>query len=259
MLEKGDRLEVAYIETIRNLVPAYESIWSTFIGHDGKGRMLKVDNLPGEESNKRISFSEYNYTCIESIICMKQISDNLVEVDFAVPSSYISALNNFLAFQANAGRVRDNIKKMLELYLAEKVAEIMNLLEDLYQKRNTIIHGKKLPFRVEEQLMLIPKVKGKGEDDFGWNSSMSWQDDNSELIFVYDFYKESLEEIASLYNRILYNLAEPINEIIKVYNISLRFPDEQNAATHPSASNNESGTNGGGFSGYSGYDGYKVL
>src|SRR5258706_1391251 len=99
-LEQGERLESTYKDFITQNISAYEQLWGKFIGHDGRGRMIVVPNLPELEQEKRTNFSEYLYTCIESFICMKHICESDITVNLSEASQYISVLNSFIAFQA---------------------------------------------------------------------------------------------------------------------------------------------------------------
>ena len=107
-LEQGDYLEQNFKDTIRQLIPNYEKIWGSYIGHDGSGRFINVNGLTVEENSKREKFAEHFYTCMESIICMNYIAKNLTDTYLTQPTEYLNILNSFMSFQAHSGRVRDN-------------------------------------------------------------------------------------------------------------------------------------------------------
>ena len=220
--------------------------------------MYLVPNLPKEEEEKRLDFSERNYTCLESLICMHYIGQNIAVVDFATPSSYILALNNFIAFQGHSGRLMDNLKRTIVLFLPNQAESLILGLKDLYQKRNEIIHGKKLPFIIEDQLLLVAEIKGSEENRGAWTGSMLWKEYESDMIFISDFYKESVIGISKCYNNILYNLKKPIFEIINNHNIVIEFPESSDSTSISGNTINETQTiiknnEDHGISGYKGY------
>lgn len=73
----GDLFERTYADFIRERLPGYEKIWASFIGNDGTSRMPEVSELDDEGQRKRGLFSQYHYTCLESIIFMKEIACNV--------------------------------------------------------------------------------------------------------------------------------------------------------------------------------------
>jgi len=225
-LEKGDYLEFHNIDFIRQNLSWYEPIWGAYIGHDGKGSMIQVKGLSSADSSKRVNFSEYLYTCLESIICMNFISSKPLEVDLGKPEEYLEMLNQFMAFKAHAGRLHDNAEKLLYLFLPlGRTEALMTRLNDIYQTRNTILHGKKMPYRIEESLVLIPEIQGEQESNSSWNSKMTWSEIKSEdLVFLTDYVSKTLLEICKTFNDILGNLREPVEDEIRKYSISI--PDE---------------------------------
>ena len=222
-LEQGDYLEVNFKEIIRQLIPNYETIWGKYIGHDGNGRMVKVEGLSSDENTEREKFAEHFYTCMESVICMQNISNECTSINLANPTEYLILLNSFMAFQAHAGRVRDNAIKLLSLHLpSDRVNELMPQLEDLYQKRNQVLHGKKLPIRIEDSLVLIASPMGKEDRPEKWNSDMNWSEINeSNFNFISYFLKSTVAEISNAYNNLVGNLISPILSIVKEKGINL--------------------------------------
>lgn len=236
-LENGDLLESKFCDYIRSNIPAYEDIWGRYIGHDGYGKMITISHLSNDGSSKRTNFAEFNYTVLESILCMKLISEKallITDID-----SYLETMNYFISFQSHAGRIRDNVKGMLNLIIPEKSNELLQLLEDFYQQRNNILHGRKLPIRLEEGLILIPAIQGNEEHSNKWNSKMKWEEIvQTDLRFISDYLVETLQETCSKVNSIFYNLVEPIKKIIDTNKIEIPEFGETNKVQSaiPSAS-----------------------
>ena len=222
-LESGDVIEIYYKEFIRQYIPKYELIWGKFIGHDGNGQMIPVDSLSVAEQEKRINFSEFLYTCIESFVCMFEISRENIRINLTNPPEYLTMLNKFIAFQGHAGRIKDNTEDLLLIYFREeRVKELMTRLNDTYQQRNTILHGKKLPLSIEDSMVLIATPKGEEESIKEWHSQMNWQNfDSEQMIFLEDYLRNSLEQISQTFNDILSNLEEPIYQIVKDFSIEI--------------------------------------
>jgi len=233
-LEQGDYLEVNFKDTIRQLLSNYETIWGSYIGHDGNGRMINVDGLTGDEKRSREKFAEHFYTCMESIICMNSLAEDCNTVDIKKPNEYINLLNSFMSFQAHAGRVRDNAIKLLNLYFnQERVNELITQLEDVYQQRNQVLHGKKLPVRIDESLVLIAPPMGKEDRPEKWNSGMSWSDFHYlDFDFIKDYLKLTVDQVSTAYNNLLGNLIGPILDVVKDKNINLDEVGKKSSDLH---------------------------
>lgn len=222
-LELGDYLEVNFKDTIRQLLPNYEKIWGCYIGHDGKGRMKTIQGPTSEENTNREKFAEYFYTCMESIICMNSIAEECHNADLTKPAEYLNLLNSFMSFQAHAGRIRDNSIKLLSIHFPnDKVNALCVQLEDLYKQRNQVLHGKKLPVRIEDGLVLIASPMGKEVRLDKWNSDMHWSEsDESNFEFITDYFKSKVIEISKAYNNVLGNLITPILDFVTLKEIKL--------------------------------------
>lgn len=150
----GDRLEREFGDIINNHLPAYNKIWSLYIGNDGQSKMPVFTHLPAEEARRRQIFSQYHYSCFESIVSLKVICEK-VKV-FKINNDihdYIQVNNDFVAFQAHAGRIRDCMKKIGE---SMNVGDLATGLEEYYQQRNNVLHGCKIPFSIIEGYLAIP-------------------------------------------------------------------------------------------------------
>lgn len=158
---------------------------------------------------------------------MNSICKSVETVNTKDPDQYLDMLNKFIAFQAHSGRIRDNTKEFLRYYLPfRKADELSFRLEDFYQKRNNVLHSKKLPFKIEDNLVLMASVKGANESDKGWHSDMNWSDfDASKLVILQDYLIETLRELCSTFNDILSNLIEPIKSAVTELGIKIIYTD----------------------------------
>ena len=179
---------------------------------------------------------------------MYEISITNRQINTSTPSGYIRFLNDFLAFQANAGRVKDNFEKLLHIYLNKKSEnEISRSLNSIYQERNNVIHGRKVPYSLFENLVLIAPPEGEKNDDKKWNDKMSWnQFDKKDLVFLVDYLSETLHEICIISNDILGQILGPIRGLIKQYNIIITSigPSKANIDASGSIYYHNSGSSG---------------
>jgi len=225
-LDGGDLLESSNAAFIRERLPAYEQIWSRYIGHDGKGKLINLPHLTPDQSNERIVFAERHYTVLESIICMKELlQENYIVNDI---STYLNVLNKFICFYAHAGRIRDNMEKLItKTFGTDKSNLMMQRLEDIYQQRNNALHGKKVPIRIIDTMLIMPFLKGNEEAGNNWHSDLTWAElKNLDENFLNDTLKTLFELVGIEVNSLLSNLIEPIKAIVIEQNIVL--PDQHN-------------------------------
>lgn len=175
--EHGDIIEKDYAELIESRLTGYSKIWQSYIGHDGKGHHLSLDGIDEKEESIRNRFVQYHYSSLESIISMIEIVNALKGLgDVSVDSKrgrkdYIFSLNFFMAFYAHAGRVRDLVKKMSEIWQQEKLIE---KFEEFYQQRNNVLHEAKLPIAfIAEAIAILPPA-GKEDEQEKWGRNRIW-------------------------------------------------------------------------------------
>ena len=237
----GDFLEREFSQFIEENLPAYSLIWRTFIGNDGTAHMAKLfydhkgkkRESVEETGLQRTNLSEYIYTCIESIILLNHI----IKKDFKLKGNFddfFDLQNNFLAFHANSGRIRDNIKAILTLYGKDKVDETklnttvsawLQTLEDYYQQRNAVLHGKKLPFGEFDGNFLIIIPEGDVSNPMLWKSSKSWDDvSEADLEYCIDYLKETFRGIVVRVNGILFNVFKILEDVQRKKNLFLDDP-----------------------------------
>jgi len=235
-LEQGDYLEVKCIDKIRRLIPSYEVIWGKYIGHDGNGRMIKLEELNETDNNDRETFAEHFYTCMESIICLEFILSEVRnnEINIEKHTDYLKTLNLFISFYGHCGRIIDNSEKMLNICGINN-GSLKEQFKEVYELRNLILHGKKLPIFIIDGLGLIAPPTGREDEYDNWNSKKNWSEINlSNLTYIEDILNYSFEIVSCAYNNILGNLKDTILAIVKEKNINLdktfeeisRFPSK---------------------------------
>ncbi len=228
--EQGDELEKRNTDFIFSNIPNYEKIWKVFIGNKGGERpeMALMKNMSGEDEVKRRNFSEWHYTCLESFVLMNKSIQNAYNLEVNMYDDYLNLLNYFFVFQAHSGRIRDNIGNMCEkIFESNSVAKHHSLrLEEFYQRRNEVLHGKKLPFNIVSGLLYIPEIKGKEEESFKWNSHKQWDEINDEELKVANEYMdETIQEMTNIVNSILGAMYDEIMEAIKFKKWEIVVPE----------------------------------
>lgn len=236
----GDYLERLEFNFIRTHLNAYEEIWKRFIGHDGKGKMPELD-IPADLKKLRTDFGEHMYTCLESVVCMRFIVEDVSNLKIEKYGDYVNFLNSLMCFQSHAGRVRDNAKKLTELVIGSKKEQdkINRILEEYYKQRNNVLHARKIPFAIYEKSVLIPIPQGTDTSDLKkWSSDMSWDDitSKSDIEFLPDYLKMSLDGIIMHLNQLLSNLIHPVKDIVDKFDIILISPNEPYFDLCPSGS-----------------------
>lgn len=236
----GDYLEQIEFGFIRSRLNAYEEIWKRFIGHDGKGKM-PVLQIPEQISKLRIDAGECMYTCLESIVCMRFVVDEVNRLQVEKYPDYIKFLNILMCFESHAGRVRDNAKNLVESVVRskQKQKKIILILEDYYKRRHNVLHGRKIPFDIFEKSILIPVPQGKDISDLKkWSSDMAWDkiSSKSDIQFLSDYLKNSFEGIVEHLNQVFYNVIEDVEVIVSENNIVLTPPNESYVECDPSGS-----------------------
>jgi hypothetical protein len=199
----GDLLERLNYNLIHNRIPNYELIWDKFVSVNF---ILNADN---EKLKKLIS--EYNYTCLESLICMNIIGEKDYTNIFAVKdsseltdsqmlSNYISFINDFFIFEAHLGRIYETMKRTWELL---KMKEDDNLKE-FYCHRHNVLHSHKLPLQFHNKFIAIPELQAQGSEN-GWSDKgkFAWEDflsDNNYVQALNDYFDDTIDRLVNVLN-----------------------------------------------------------
>jgi len=236
--EHGDILERTEYEFINSKLGGYEIIWKQLVGHDGKGKMPQLQ-LPEDASKTRVKFAESMYTCLESAVCMKYIVEEIKDLQVTGYKEYLKFLNSLICFQAHAGRIRDNIKKLTASMISSgrEQEECNILLEKCYQERNNILHGTKIPFALLEKSVLIPLPQGKDIDTKRWSTDKTWDDiEIEDYKFLEIYLQESFDDILSNLNRSLFKILPHVYSFVEENDIKLVAPDTPYQTLFPSGS-----------------------
>lgn len=237
----GDKLEQKYANFIIEQLSGYNKIWSNFIGNDGTSHMPEINELGDDEKKKRVMFSQYHYTCLESLVCLYGINENrenICQVNLSNADGifkYVNLMNAYIAFHAHAGRIRDLIDKMGLLY---KLPNLGAKLNEYYKRRNNVLHTSKAPIGFMEGIVSILTPEGESPDPTKWYDDKLWSDhSNTSIEFINEYFEETFQEIVTITNNCLERLYSlKIAPIIKEHGIKLASTDESYYSPPVSAS-----------------------
>ncbi|HMG69220.1 MAG TPA: hypothetical protein VK588_16090 [Chitinophagaceae bacterium] len=183
--EHGDFLERNATDFVMQYLPFYESVWSLYVGHNGKGVMPDMHGYPVPE--KRINFAENSYTVLQSAVIIKDILDSGIftepHVDFKTILEFHKSL---VAFYALIGRIRDCLKKAVK---DMGLSDIEPELKEFYDERNIMLHGRTIPLNTDEMgLAKIPYLKLWDDKASNWADVKDYDKefvvDNNEKTFL---------------------------------------------------------------------------
>ncbi len=198
-LEQGDAFEQAHAKWLRQELPHYESLWSAFIGHDGDGWPLPIANLTSEEQLRRNKLYQAHYSaavgCYQIDELINEIDSRLGEVrDFA---AFMREHRHLIGVMSWVGHVRDMYKQMDE---ALGLAGTVYLpLQDFYALRSHVMHGPRMPVRICDGLIQIPRVARQNKTSSEWDDKSYWEDfKDAEFVFLADFCAQTKEDFFKL-------------------------------------------------------------
>lgn len=175
-LERGDPIEKENRSWIVNHLKTYEDIWSVFVGHDGRGRPLKIIGWPPALDPRRESFYQAHYTLLLRLLQLKEILSDIDSKQAFVPDhrAYMAIQTQLVAFLGCVGQTRDMFKKM-DTALGMG-GGLWKRFDDLYQNRCSFLHGTLPAQKIDDGILLLPDLAGiqKGSDK--WNDESRWSD-----------------------------------------------------------------------------------
>jgi hypothetical protein len=199
----GDLLERLNYDYIHTQIPNYEMIWDKFVSVNFI--------LNGEKEELKQLISEYNYTCLESVICMKTIeekdytnifsgngSDELT--DNQKLSNYIAFINDFFVFEAHLGRIFETMERTWAFLRMQKDEHLI----EFYHQRHNVLHSHKLPLQFHNKFIAIPELRAQGTEN-GWSDreKFSWDDflkDTKYVQAINDYFDDTMNRMVSALN-----------------------------------------------------------
>jgi hypothetical protein len=189
--------------------------------------MVGMNNILEKLDQQRIDFAQHHYTVLESIFLMSKIQ-KMEELNTVKNfEDYTRVLNNLMCYQAYAGRVRDNIEKcFIALGFSDLANNACKKLEQFYMHRHVFVHGKKIPFRIDDDNVFhIARPKSRTTDPSGAGKGFLWEEITLDEMKAADEYlEESLEQLMTIVNGLLEELLQLVKTIIEKNKLSLLSP-----------------------------------
>src|SRR5437868_2879813 len=162
-LEQGDIFESTNADWLRRHLPHYEQIWAAFIGHDGTGWPCEMPGLDqaAQTARKRFYQAHYSFAC--TIRRLAKLSEEL-DHSLGVVSDYAAfeaESDRLFRYASYLGHVRDMFKIMEEALACH--GKLYATLQDFYAQRSHLLHGPRLPVRIVDGFLMIPKVGGENK------------------------------------------------------------------------------------------------
>ncbi len=228
----GDVLERDNADFIKSSLPGYARIWAEYIGNDGSSRPAPTPgtSLGEEEARKRSLTSQHIYTALESVLALRRLAAAQLPTTTASGTDLLDVANLMLLAHAHMGRIRDQVKKLGELWGLPLLA---GPLEDYYQRRNTVLHGAKVPFSIIQGATIIALPAEDDADANKWGDKRStWTDcGKAEREFLDQYLAESAGRLATIVNSALEKVyADKIKPYLRATNFP-QLPDPTGPAS----------------------------
>lgn len=225
----GDGLERKYADFIEKEFHTYKQIWELFIGNKGNATIADMENISNELNEERIRFSELLYTCLESLICLKILTDSSNNGEEHVPNLSIQELlktkNNIILYFAHIGRINDMIHDIFKLkkqFLKGcDINKLTNELKEFKNLRKRVLHNKIIPFKVENGLFKIKSISEVIKHPTSpWSTIISSKD----LIPYDDLFSDVFVKLVKVLNNIQETFLCQIESLVKEKKLALSNP-----------------------------------
>jgi hypothetical protein len=225
-LEQGDCVERCHLEWIRTNVPEYEHIWCRFIGHDGYGEMLPLNNWPDNLADKRKAFSQAHYSALVGILQIREICEEfrIGPCEGCRTRDLLTTLRYLTTFAAYLGQIRDMCKKMDEcLNLGGRSWRRLN---DFYEKQNHLLHGPIPLHKMDHGGLQMAEIAGMDRSDSLWDDKKLWsQSPMMRFQLVVVFLEETFSNLIPLFRAALSGYLTEIKLLEASHDLSLQKSD----------------------------------
>lgn len=212
LLMHGDLLEKTFVKFIKDHIPTYEHVWQNYIGNDSQNKIANIMGYDKEKNEKRQRFSEHTYTILQSIILIKRVLEKYNDGNKTITDieDVLDFQDTLILFFGNIGRIYDNLYAAESCLNARASRNCRQTLSELYHKRHLLVHGKTIPFIIDEEgQVLIPKLGRNTDDLTGWyHKTNTWQ----------DLKELPTDTVATTLNEIYQELLSKLNNIFGKFN-----------------------------------------
>lgn len=235
----GDPIERQNADYILTSFPAYDSVWSKYIGNDGESNPIKFNLESEEEFLKRKLFGQKNYTVFISVLSLKRICSNFPNIkwdELGQTDSVLCLIDNVIIFFAHIGRIRDSLKNMLE-YKKLSTDRITNDFDSLWRSRCIALHDAQFPFYFFEGLPTIPEFQ-EPASKISWADGQYYKDmDKDSFEFVDKTFQSLFDDSLVLINTIYYAIHSQICTDVAIQGLQfINVPNEGTIPAHEGTS-----------------------
>jgi hypothetical protein len=194
-LEQGDAFECNNAEWIRQNLPHYEQVWSAFIGHNGRGWPCPMPGLDikAETDRKKFYQAHYSIACKMHAICASCHRNDKTLGHVTDQTSFDAEMNHLYILMAHIGNVRDMFKVIDEALSAN--GALLNPLQTFFAQRSHVLHGPRLPVRMSDGFIMIPRIGGINKLPGEWDDKSTWDSiPEGDFVFLRDYAAELTRE-----------------------------------------------------------------
>lgn len=198
-LEQGDQFERQNADWIRRKLPTYETLWSQFIGNDGTAHPLPLRNLSVADETARGRFYQAHYSMAQSAKKLDDIFDQLTMVVASSKANHTVESQFDLLFNllSRIGHIRDMVGKMDAALRIGGAAVIP--LQEFYDMRSHVCHGPQMPFKLEDDIIHIPRIGRRNPSTAEWDDDKQWDAmDPAKFVPLDEFCEELVEKLFEL-------------------------------------------------------------
>lgn len=201
-LEQGDIFEHLNANWIRENLPNYEPVWAAFIGHDGHGWPCAMLGLNEDAARDRRKFYQAHYSFARMMLKLRRVTEKMDRTLGAVTdyTAFEAEQDNLFSFVSYMGHVRDMFLIFDSTLSSENSFHAP--LQEFYAHRSHVMHGPRLPVRIVDNLLMIPKIGGENMVFGEWDDKSTW-DSMTENSFIYlrDFVLETSDRFFAIVNQ----------------------------------------------------------
>lgn len=187
-LESGDAFEQKNAHWLRHNLPSYEIIWAAFIGHNGNGWPCDIPDLTEDQKIDRKKFYQAHYSFARMMPKIAHFSEEIDRSLGAVGDfdAFEQAQDRLFCFMSQLGHVRDMFK-LMDAAL-RPTGSLSGPLQNYYAQRSHVIHGPRLPARIVDGVLMIPKIGGENKLFTEWDDKATWDSISvNDFVFLRDF------------------------------------------------------------------------
>lgn len=180
-LETGDLIERTFASEIRTHLNCYERFWGNFIGNNGNNQMIDITGESPKQHDVRLQISQLSYSLMHNALALLRIANRIRSAEYTLnqdtsAQAYFERRDIFNSITVECGKVRDHLESIYnslkEANKSNSIDKIYKDLQELHSIRHIGIHGKELPYFIENEQVYLPFFNRES----GWNNEKKWDE-----------------------------------------------------------------------------------